>query len=155
MTSCPPSLIILISVFFGNCETALIGYLTNVTGTSVFELVGLQSVSSARPFLMDHIAHHQISMLLIFASFILLTGSPDRILAPPGTRVTVGTISALGFLATLAMYLSLHQLTLAEHMTVSCTLPFVTAFVSWIWLGDKLTRAQVLCCGESLPLSDE
>jgi drug/metabolite transporter (DMT)-like permease len=63
--------------------------------------------------------------------------------------MAVWSIGVLQVLATVAMYVSLQQLTLSEHVTVACTLPFATALLSWVWLGDRLTRAQVLCCGES------
>lgn len=53
-------------------------------------------------------------------------------------------------LATLPLLFSLNQLTLSEHVSVNCLLPFVTALASWLWLGERFTRTQATCCRQSL-----
>jgi hypothetical protein len=52
-------------------------------------------------------------------------------------------------LATVPLLFSLNQLTLSEHVSVNCLLPFVTAFAGWFWLGERFTKTQAICCSES------
>lgn len=51
-------------------------------------------------------------------------------------------------LATVPLLYSLNLLTLSEHVSVSCLLPFVTASISCLWLGEKFSRTQAVCCRE-------
>lgn len=89
----------------------------------------------------------QFPILLVFCTYIVASGTPHGILGPPGTRLELWVMAVFAVAATLPILFTLNALTLSEHVTVMCTLPFVTAFMSWVWLGEKFTRTQAICCG--------
>jgi len=59
-------------------------------------------------------------------------------------------MAIFAMLATLPILFSLNLLTLSEHVSVNCLLPFVTALTSYFWLGERFTTTQAVCCREFL-----
>jgi len=43
-------------------------------------------------------------------------------------------------------YSSLRYLTISEFLTIFCCLPFPTGLLCWLFLGEKFTRVQMICC---------
>jgi drug/metabolite transporter (DMT)-like permease len=98
------------------------------------------------------LADAQFPCLLGVSIYVVVSGTPHGILGPPGTRLELWLMAIFAVAATLPIMFTLNLLTLSEHVTVMCTLPFVTAFMSWIWLEERFTRTQAICCGMSFHL---
>jgi drug/metabolite transporter (DMT)-like permease len=77
---------------------------------------------------------------------------PYGLLAPRGSRLAIWSLGASALLGCLLNQSTLQQLTLSEHTTVICLLPFVTAFMAWVWLSERFTRIQATCCSEFLKI---
>ena len=92
----------------------------------------------------------EIPSLIGCSIYILVSNTPGGLLGPPGTRLALWAMAIFAMLATLPILFSLNLLTLSEHVSVNCLLPFVTAFASYSWLGERFTRTQGVCCRESL-----
>jgi drug/metabolite transporter (DMT)-like permease len=60
--------------------------------------------------------------------------------------MSIWAIAVLAIFGSLLVLSTLHQLTLSEHVTVMCILPFFTAFVAKLWLGEIFTKVQAMCC---------
>jgi hypothetical protein len=91
----------------------------------------------------------QIPSLIGCSIYIMVTNTPGGIFGPPGTRIALWAMAIFAMLATLPILFSLNLLTLSEHVSVNCLLPFVTAFASYVWLGERFTRTQAVCCRKS------
>jgi drug/metabolite transporter (DMT)-like permease len=96
---------------------------------------------------MHKLADAQFPGLLVVSVYVVASGTPHGILGPPGTRLELWLMAIFAVAATLPIMFTLNLLTLSEHVTVMCTVPFVTAFMSWIWLGERFTKTQAICCG--------
>jgi drug/metabolite transporter (DMT)-like permease len=89
---------------------------------------------------------------MVLCIYVVVSGTPHGILGPPGTRLELWLMATFSVAATIPIMFTLNLLTLSEHVTVMCTLPFVTAFMSWLWLGERFTRTQAICCCRSFHL---
>lgn len=75
--------------------------------------------------------------------------TPD---APLGPRnlIHLNVIGGMGVATSLILgYTSMYYLTLSEYTTVRCLLPFATAFMCWIFVGERFTTVQAICCCKS------
>jgi hypothetical protein len=145
MSSIPASAIALFAIFLYNCVNAIFGYLTNVVKISMLQLLAFQTV---RPSYYSgcRSADGQVPNLLGCGIYVLVTKPPHGLLCPPGTRMSIWAIAVLAIFGSLLVLSTLHQLTLSEHVTVMCILPFFTAFVAKLCLGEIFTRTQATCC---------
>lgn len=69
--------------------------------------------------------------------------------------MAVWGVAIFSTLATLPLLFSLQSLTLSENVTVNCLLPFITALMAWLYLGERFTKVQAVCCREFLPGSQD
>jgi hypothetical protein len=152
MLAVPPSAIALSSIFLYNCTNAMFAYMINILHMSMPQLITLQAVSRSH---MPSTCHQtvyelmsQIPSLIGCSIYILASNTPGGLLGPPGTRIALWAMAIFAMLATLPILFSLNLLTLSEHVSVNCLLPFVTALTSYFWLGERFTRTQAVCCRE-------
>jgi hypothetical protein len=145
MSSIPASAIALFAIFLYNCVNAIFGYLTNVVEISLLQLLAFQTV---RPSYYSgcRSADDQVPNLLGRGIYVLVTKPPHGLLCPSGTRMSIWAIAVLAIFGSLLVLSTLHQLTLSEHETVMCILPFFTAFVAKLWLGEIFNKIQAMCC---------
>jgi drug/metabolite transporter (DMT)-like permease len=60
-------------------------------------------------------------------------------------------ISGLGVaISIMTGYYSMSYLTLSEFTTLRCMDPFATALLCRIYLDERVTKTQIMCCGEVL-----
>ena len=152
MLAVPPSVIALSSIFLYNCTNAMFAYMIVVLHMSMPQLITLQAVSDSCITSTDKLTS-QIPSLIGCSIYILASNTPGGLLGPPGTRLALWAMAIFAMLATLPILFSLNLLTLSEHVSVNCLLPFVTAFAPYSWLGERFTRTQAVCCCESPYLS--
>jgi hypothetical protein len=145
MSSIPASAIALFAIFLYNCVNVIFGYLTNVVEISLLQLLAFQTVRPSHSIGLQS-ADHQIPNLLGCGIYVIVTKPPHGLLCPPGTRMSIWAIAVLAIFGSLLVLSTLHQLTLSEHVTVMCILPFFTAFVAKLWLGEIFTKVQAMCC---------
>jgi hypothetical protein len=153
MLAVPPSAIALSSIFLYNCTNAMFAYMINILHMSMPQLITLQAVSDSHmPSGCQQTVYElmsQIPSLIGCSVYILASNPPGGSLGPPGTRIALWAMAIFAMLATLPILFSLDLLTLSEHVSVNCLLPFVTALTSYFWLGESFTRTQAVCCRES------
>jgi len=148
MSSIPASAIALFAIFLYNCVNAIFGYLTNVMEISMLQLLAFQAVRTSHGAERKS-ADHQVPHLLFCGIYVFATKPAHGLLCPPGTRLSIWAIAILAVFSSLLVLSTLQQLTLSEHVTVMCILPFFTAFAARLWLGEIFTKTQATCCRRS------
>lgn len=85
----------------------------------------------------------------IFLAHVLKTAPPYGIYSPPHVRWYIcirGVLCAVGLVTA---YTAMGCLTQSEFMTVYCCGPFATGIMCWVFVGERFSRLQGVCCCES------
>lgn len=82
-------------------------------------------------------------------SFLWVRGTPHAPLGPPGTRQLLWARGVILTVILLMIYTSMRYLTLSEFWMTTSGSPFPTALLCWWFLGERFTKLQGVCCGES------
>jgi drug/metabolite transporter (DMT)-like permease len=77
---------------------------------------------------------------LVLAAVLIMRGISFK----PGSPVLLGARSLFGIAGMLAYFLAVEGLPLAEAVTINKLSPFFVLILSWIFLGEKLKRIQIL-----------
>ena len=90
----------------------------------------------------------QTLVFFLALGYVLRAGTPDAPFGPPPVRGLMWIRGCLLSLGLITGYSSLRYLTISEFLTIFCCLPFPTGLLCSMFLGEKFTRIQMLCCGE-------
>lgn len=88
----------------------------------------------------------QSAVSLLCLGYLAYTRPDDAPFGPRSVRHLIWIRAALLATGLFLGYSSLQYLTLAEYFTLFCLSPLLTAWACWMFVGEPITRIQVLCC---------
>lgn len=152
--SCSPNMIpltaiALLSVGLFSALDAILGYLTNILEIPVYQSICVRMVRSIKG---DCVLTIQTLVFLLALGYVLRTGSPGAPLGPSPVQHLMWIRGGLLTIGLITGYSSLRYLTISEFLTIFCCLPFPTGLLCWIFLGERFTRTQMICCCKSFSL---
>ena len=92
---------------------------------------------------------HQSAVFGLALAYLYYFQTPERPFGPPGVRHLILLRGALITAGLFLGYESLHYLNLSEFMVLYCLVPFFTGILAWLFVNERFTRAQAVCCGTS------
>ena len=146
----PLTCVALISVGLFSGLDAILGYLTNILVIPVYESICIRMV---RHHQSEGMLIHQTLVFILAIGYVLRTDTPHAPFGPPPIRRLMWIRGCLLSMGLITGYTSLRYLTISEFLTMFCCLPFPTGLLCWIFLGERFTRVQMICCGQLPPAS--
>lgn len=89
-------------------------------------------------------------MVLLCGAYILWTKTPHAPWAPPAIRHWIWIRTVFLTINVLMGYHSLQRLTISEFLSLFSLMPLITGVLCWLFLGEKFSTVQAVCCRQSL-----
>lgn len=86
--------------------------------------------------------------MLLCLAYLLIAQEPHAPFGPPGVRHLIWTRAIFLTTNVFMGYSALKRLTISEFLTLWCLSPLLTGLFCWLFVGERFSRTQAICCGE-------